>query len=296
MGFIYWVASYPKSGNTWMRAFLTSLVTGGLKKDLKDLSAVVPRANSGQFYQPFLRQPIAQATTAQLALARPRAHRKLAAKVPNFQLLKTHSMVAVHGGTHTVTPDVTAGAIYMVRNPLDVAVSYSAYSNREMDRTIELMNTKGRELERPANGAYELMGSWRENVDSWTKPHPGIVVLRYEDLLADPAAGFRKVVKHLKMQASDEQIEQAIAESSFESLKAREQSGGFEERPDTTGTFFRSGRAGEWRDRLSEEQIAAIAIPNEATMRRLGYWLDEFDRLVAKRTADVGPVGQTGGM
>ena len=295
MGFIYWVASYPKSGNTWMRAFLTSLVGGGLKNGLQELGEVIPPAGSGVFYQPVLKKPIAQATNTELALARPRVHRRLAKETQNFLLLKTHAMVAVHRGTHTVTPDVTAGAIYIVRNPLDVVISASEYRNRGIDRTIELLNTSGRELERPVHGISEPSGSWKENVESWTKPHPRVAVVRYEDLLEDPTKVFSGVVKHLKMQASPEQIEKAIADSSFESLKAQEQSTGFQERPGTARAFFRSGRAGEWRERLSSEQVAAIAIPNEAPMRRFGYWLEEFDDLAGRRTASADLVGQTGG-
>lgn len=284
MGFIYWIASYPKSGNTWTRAFLTSLITGGLAGRLDSLQEVIPDENSGRFYQRFLRKPVSEASNAELAAVRPRAHRLMAKKAENFLLLKTHSMVASHLGTPTITPDVTAGAIYLLRNPLDVAVSYSDFRSRDIDQTIALLNRSARELDRPANGAYELCGSWRENVESWTKPHERIMTVRYEDLLADPGANFRRMVDFLKMEVDEEQLQRALDESSFDNLKAVEQQQGFVERPDTTPAFFRSGRSGEWRERLSEEQVAAIVVPNEAPMRRFGYWLDEFDAL-ANRAA-----------
>lgn len=285
MGFIYWIASYPKSGNTWTRAFLTSVITGGLGGKLNKLRQIIPDENSGRFYQPFLRKPITEATNAELALIRPKAHRLMAKEAQNFLLLKTHSMVAMHNGTPTITSDVTAGAIYLLRNPLDVAVSYSDFRQRDLDKTIALMNASGRELARPKFGAYEVSGSWQENVESWTRPHDRILTQRYEDLLADPGACFRRIVQFLKMDVTEERLASAINESSFETLKAAEQDAGFVERPQMTEAFFRSGRAGEWRERMTEGQVAAVVTPNEALMKRFGYWLGEFDDLVKRPAA-----------
>lgn len=280
MGFIYWIASYPKSGNTWTRAVLTSLITGGLKGQLDSLRQIIPDENSGPFYAPHLRKPIQEASNAELARVRPLAHRAMAKQTPNFLLLKTHSMVANHHGTATITPDVTAGAVYLLRNPLDVAVSYSDFRERDVDKTIALMNQSGRELDRPRLGAYEMAGSWSENVGSWTKPHDRVVITRYEDLLDAPEEHFGRIVRFLKMDVTDAQIAAAVEESSFENLKAVEERAGFAERPPQAKAFFRSGRAGEWRDRLSEAQVAKIVTANHELMKRFGYWLDEFGDLV----------------
>jgi hypothetical protein len=280
MGFIYWIASYPKSGNTWTRAVLTSLITGGIEGNLDRLQETIPDENAGRYYQPFLNKPIAAASNAELAQARPRAHRLMAKNTPNFLLLKTHSMVAIHHGTPTITFDVTAGAIYLLRNPLDVAVSYSDFREREIDKTISLMNQSRRELDRPKYGSYEISGSWSENVASWTKPHDRIVVVRYEELLADPKTHFGRIVRFLSMNATDEQIAKAVEDASFDNLRAAEQGAGFKERPKETKAFFRSGRSGEWRERLTEAQVAAVVTANQAQMKRFGYWQDEFDALV----------------
>jgi hypothetical protein len=287
MGFIYWIASYPKSGNTWTRAFLASLITGGLRGDLKKLSEIIPDENSGKYYTPFLGKPIGEASNEELGKVRPRAHRAMAARAQNFLMLKTHSMVAIHNGSHTITPAVTAGAIYLLRNPLDVAVSYSEFRERDIDLTIALMHHSGRELDRANGAAYEVVGSWRENVESWTKPHKSIVVVRYEDLLENPKSEFGRIVKFLKMDASDERIDRAIEDSAFDKLKAAEQQTGFVEYPTEGKSFFRSGRAGEWRERLTEEQVARIVRSNGALMKRFGYWLDEFDDLEKRTVAPV---------
>lgn len=264
MGFIYWIASYPRSGNSWARAFLTSLITDGARAESGKRPQIIPDENSGRFYKPFLQKPIEDTSDAELAMVRPQVHRLLAKKTQNFLLLKTHSLMGVHYGTPTVTFDVTAGAIYLVRNPLEVALSYSKVQQRGVDRAIVAMNRPGRISVRRANRAYEITGSWSENVESWTKPHDRILVLRYEDMLANPAAEFRRIVQLLKMDVSEEQLTRVLED-----------------------TQSMSGSTGRWREALTEEQVAAVTTVNQGLMKRFGYWLDEFDDL-APRSARVG--------
>jgi hypothetical protein len=259
LGFIYWVASYPKSGNSWARAFLTSLITDGARTKSGKRPEIIPDENFGRFYKPFLQKPIEEVSNTELALLRPRVHRLLANKTQNFLLLKTHSRLGLHNGTPTITLDVTAGAIYLVRNPLDVAVVYSENRERGVDGTIAVMNESERQATRLKDRAYEIVGSWSEHVTSWTKPHDRILVLRHEDMLADPAAEFRRIVQFLKMDVSDGQLARALADTQSD-----------------------AGSAGKWRDALSEEQVAMVVRNNEPVMKRFGYWLDEFDELMRR--------------
>ena len=190
-------------------------------------------------------------------------------------------------GTPTITAEVTAGAIYIVRNPLDLAISLSEFKNRSVDEMIEVLNEKGRVLERPARGSYELSGSWSEHVESWThRPHARLLTLRYEDMLDEPAQAFASVVSFLKMQANEEAVGRGIEQTSFSALKAVEETLCFNERPKDTKAFFRSGQQGQWRDVLTDRQIARIASANERQMRRFRYWEPEFDDLVSRVRAE----------
>lgn len=265
MGFIYWIASYPKSGNTWTRAFLSALITGRPSNP----DRFIPDERDGTFYQPHLTKPIEEANTAELAYVRPKAHRLAAGNAPNFLLLKTHAMMAIHNGTSTITPDVTAGVIYVLRNPLDVAVSYAGATRRGLDETIALMNTTDRVPARKKSASYEPCGSWQQNVVSWTKPHDRKIVARYEDIAADPFKEFSRMAAFLRMDTTREQVQLAVDQSSGDDK-------------------YRSGYVGQWRDKLSDEQVAAVARPNEALMKRFGYWLDEFDELVDSPAASSG--------
>jgi hypothetical protein len=279
LGHIYWIASYPKSGNTWMRSFLARLVLGE-EGSINQLWSFAPDENYGSFYQPLLSRPIAETSIAEQAEARPLAQARLASGVTGFQFLKTHAMHVRHAGTPTIHPGVTAGAIYLVRNPLDVAVSYSAFFARDLDKTISLINQPGMLMPRNRKHAYVPCGSWSENVVSWTRnPHDRLLVLRYEDLLADPTAEFGRVGEFLQIRPESETLEAAIAAASFASLQQAEVGDGFIERPAVTEKFFRRGEANQWRTELSERQVAAIVRPNRAAMTAMGYWEADFDQL-----------------
>lgn len=289
MGNIYWIASYPKSGNTWMRAFLTALVTGAESDDLNLLQQVAPDENYGRYFQPFMVTPIEKASLAEMAAARPRAHRAMAAAADNFLFLKTHSLLGVHLGTPTITTEVTAGAIYIIRNPLDVAISYAAFRNRPIDEAIGLLNQSGRVLPRPTFGSYEIAGSWAEHVETWTrKPHDRLLTLRYEDMLDEPEKSFRRVVSFLRMKVDEELMDKALKHTSFKSLQEAEEKGSFLERPKGTKQFFRSGKHGQWRDTLTEEQVARIVRACAVPMKRFGYWEPQFDGLLEATRSQVG--------
>jgi hypothetical protein len=98
-----------------------------------------------------------------------------------------------------------------------------------------------------------------------------LLTLRYEDISADPRAAFHDVVRFLGEDPAPERLEQAIAFSSFESLRAQECERGFRERPPALAAFFRSGRSGGWRDVLTPAQAARIERDHGREMARFAY-------------------------
>jgi len=167
---------------------------------------------------------------------------------------------------------VSAGAIYIVRNPLDVAISFAAFSGTTIDEVIQSMATPGWGVRTTQTHVRVVTGSWSENVGSWSaRPHPAILVVRYEDLVADPIRYFGSVARHLLMTPKEDQLARAVELTGFERLRQKESVSGFVERPDTTNQFFRTGKAGQWREVLQEEQVAQIVADHKPLMRRFGY-------------------------
>jgi hypothetical protein len=176
-------------------------------------------------------------------------------------------------GHSTINFSVTAGAIYLVRNPLDVAISYAHHSGKALDFTIEQMGRKDVETSGTDKGVYEVYGSWSQHVHSWTRmPHRALYVMRYEDMLADPAKAFGALARHLLLNPTSAQLEKAIERSSFEKLQAQEKEKGFRERPEGADqSFFREGRAGQWKEVLTQAQIDRIVRDHGEQMQRFGY-------------------------
>ena len=275
---IIWVASYPRSGNTWMRAFINAL--HNVMKDAESADVDINHfeeasafENTAALYPRFLGKPAFKATAAEIARVRPLVQAALVESAGRPIFMKTHNARGLDHGYPLVNMQVTAGAIYLVRNPLDVAISYAHLSNQPIDTIIETMATSGWGIDTTETKVRTVSGSWSEHVATWTDiAHPTVLVVRYEDMVEKPERTFARIARHLLLKPGKEQLRQAIEMTSFERLQAKEAAAGFNERPDTSvDPFFREGRVGQWRDRLTEEQIARIVSAHRKAMRRFDY-------------------------
>jgi hypothetical protein len=273
MGYIYWIASYPKSGNTWIRSFLHNLVTYPEPASINDLQAFAPDEANAVAYDRFLTISGPERTLGDYAAVRPQVQAAIAALAPSFVFVKTHHRLGIHLGTPTINMAVTAGAIYAVRNPLDVVVSYSEFLQTGIDVAISTMQEPGFMFAGSTNGPYQACGSWNEHVGSWTvRPHDRIHVVRYEDMLEAPFEAFSGIARFLHANASDDQIAAAISGSSFSELQAEEDRVGFRERPNITRKFFRAGQKDQWKTQLSPDQVRRVLQANGPLMQRFGYF------------------------
>jgi len=264
MGHIFWIASYPHSGNRRMRSFLYALVNQGIDNPL-GLDLFAPDEASAEFYEPLLGRPPTEATIRQLGEIRPRVHTAVANLIPGFIFVKTNSLLADHAGSPTVTAEVTAGAIYLVRNPLDIVVSMMGKEGLSAADAVAQLNERGRIIPQYAARSYVLLSSWSEHVQSWAgKKNPRVAVVRLEDLAADPASAFGKVVEFLNMDARKSAVEKAVRES-------------------RVGAGGREGNATQrsigWRSVLREAEVSTVVRANRRGMQNFGYWLPEFDLL-----------------
>jgi hypothetical protein len=273
VGGIVWLASYPKSGNTWLRHFLHGLLRPGEgAHDINDMHGLTAYETAARWFRPLAGRPLDECDPAEIARLRPRAQEALAAAADGLVFAKTHSALVRDGGEPTINARVTAGALYIVRNPLDVAASFAHHLGAGLDDAIRCMASPGFTARASAHFAHEVYGSWSENVASWTaKPHRALHVMRYEDMLAAPRQAFRALADHLLLTPTDAALDAAIERSSFARLKEQEERAGFAEKPAAAASFFREGKAGGWREALSAPQIRAIVGAHREQMARFGY-------------------------
>jgi hypothetical protein len=267
MGKIVWLASYPKSGNTWVRAFLHNYITqpetAHSINRLTDFSVAECAA-------PFFREPDETLTVEQVQALRPRVHEELTKLHPDLVFVKTHNAnLAVHG-IPLCTPEHTAGAVYIVRDPRDVALSFAAFAQKSVDEIIEIMASPAAANASDELQVFEMLSSWSEHVRSWVGA-PRRLLTRYEDLAAEPERYFARIIRFVGTGEVDQQrLARAIEFSSFKNLSAQESAEGYKA-GGKSGKFFRQGKAGQWRERLTPAQAERITAAHGEVMQKLGY-------------------------
>lgn len=280
---VIWLASYPKSGNTWLRAFLaTYFANPDEPLPINELYKFCYGDGFLYFYELVSGRKGENLTETDIRRLRPMVHKYFGSHPNETKFAKTHNLIGDEGGVPLITPEATAGAIYVLRNPLDVVISLAHHYDVSLDRGVEIMCEKDRVLYGdPAKQVPDFVGNWGQHVESWVDA-PGLAphVMRYEDMLNKPGPTFRKLVKFLGLPIETKRLQKAVKFTSFESLSRQEKIQGFNEaRPDGTTRFFRKGQSGQWREQLSEEQVAALIDTNGRAMQRFGY-LDKSGRPV----------------
>jgi Sulfotransferase domain len=268
---IFWIASYPRSGDMWVRVFLQNLVPimSGVDKeqDLNALETFSPWDNARRYYAKYLGPEPAGNELQKIAPIRQLMQRDLANRSSGLEFVKTHGPLGHFYGYSSIDFSITAGALYLVRNPLDVAISLAHVLDGKIDHIINFMSNPHAYAAGDATRIPEFFGSWSHNVASWTSK-PNAFVMRYEDMLDNPELWLSVLSRHIFDPAPPpEQIRKAIDRSSFDKLNP--QGFGFQQEP--VDAIFREGRAGQWKDALTPQQIDRITSDHREQMARFGY-------------------------
>ena len=270
---ITWIASYPKSGNTWVRAIVECIVHPERALDINALGRTAPSfARLTEKY--VARNGIRVPASAPGEVRRwwTPVQREICETADGEIFLKTHNVAARFDSGPFPDPDSSARAIYILRDPRDVALSYAHHYRYTLGLAVTALCTStafNQKQEQP--GLTELLMSWGEHVQGWTSLRAvPLLVLRYEDLLADPAAGVRQIAAFLDRPLAADQVAAIVAATSFQELRGQEKSRGFNEAVRSEG-FFRTGTADQWRDVADQSVFQPLIDKNAPMMRRHGY-------------------------
>jgi hypothetical protein len=275
---LVWLASYPKSGNTWFRAFLSALLHGSGNIDLNGLKTD-GIFSSREIFDTVTDLDSRDLSDEEVKELLPDVYRSLSDELDNIAYLKVHDAYTFNRkGLPIVPPEATRCAIYIIRNPLDIVASFANHMGSTLDKAIALMNNDQGMLARQKNNLNtnsqlsQLVLSWSGHVQSWTGnlPFP-VMVIRYEDMLAEPLKTFQAAVEFIGIKTTTAEINEAIKATSFTTLQQQEQEKGFKEKTAKAKQFFRSGSAGNWKHELTSQQAASVIEHHTAMMQRYNY-------------------------
>lgn len=267
---IFWIASYPKSGNTWVRCLIASLQSGGAPVRLGGLGDAAPNSAARAWLEACIEVDSADMLASELNAMRAQAHREEGAR--RLRFLKVHDRY----DPQLFPADVTLGAVHIVRDPRDVAPSWADHMGVDVDTAIARMADDALVMSRSAYSfrpqVPQRFGSWSGHARSWLDDAPGPrLLLRYEALLADPLGEATRLARFLGLPTDAGCVARAVDACDFEALRAIEEREGFAERQKGQQRFFRQGRSGAWRGVLRPEQAGRIVADHGVMMRRLGY-------------------------
>ena len=281
----YWyLASYPKSGNTWCRVFITELQRLAAETEPQELNLnrdieTGAIASSRHWLDDQLGVNSCDLSFAELDPLRGRAGESawLFAEGERFHKVHDAFKSPDSRGRPVVGTAGCRGVVYILRHPEDVVVSLSHFFSWPLEKCVDyLLDPTAALVPGERHGGHQVrqhMGRWNQHVRSWAdQSELPVLVMRYEDMLAKGAETFMALAKFLDLPAEPDLVEQALANTSIDKLKKLEaQVGGFGEKPEGCERFFRSGRTGEGAEQLSIEQRKRLAKDLGEVMQRFDY-------------------------
>ena len=276
---IIWIASYPKSGNTWIRSIISNILFSNdyvfdfellkniIEFDLPKNYNFLLKKNNQDFYQLNKIEVISKYWIEAQKNYNLKKEKKF---------FKTHSANIGYLGNPYTSKDLTKGVIYLIRDPRDVVISYSKHLNKKIDEVIFLMEQTNA-ITYTAKGNYPvLLSRWDHHIKSWANLKVPKIVIKYENLLENTHDVIKQLIMFLNnrldydLKINETNLQKIIKNTSFNNLKSQETCHGFPEATNNS-PFFRLGEKNQWQNNLSIKQQQRVYKLFKDTMDYFGY-------------------------
>ena len=284
---IIWIASYPKSGNTWIGSFIISLLYSKNNKFHLNNLERIEQYPSRKYFRHYTEDYFNLHEIKKFWISS-QDKINLQKKITFF---KTHNSLCNLDNYYFTNFKNSLGAIYIVRDPRNVITSVkNHYSYRSYDEAKEFLfdenailgisDSKSKKKYFNDNEIITPLSSWKTHYNSWKLFNKNFILIKYEELIENTFFEFKRLCNYLenilKIKISNTQIKKAIDNCSFYSLKNMEEKEGFAESTFNKGTgirnkFFNLGPKNDWRQILDEKIIEQIEKKFKSEMSELKY-------------------------
>ena len=256
------MASYPKSGNTWIRAIAYSAIFGQM--NIHELGTMIPNF---AFFASQLNDRSVD-TPGQIRHLWESAQKQLCESGGTNKFCSKRTMLPANMMWVNFHPQNIPKKRYMWSRSKNVAISYSSHFGHNLDIAIEKLLDESNTNFRPNDlSRGEFLSSWENHVRSWQKVPFPVLQIRYEDLIATPVEYIEKIVTFLDIEPA-KKIEDIACMTNFEKLAEQEKTEGFAEAGESV--FFRQGSVSQWRQ-YDKHKFESLVAKFEPTMKSLGY-------------------------
>ncbi len=284
---IIWLASYPKSGNTWLRFLIMSLILKDKEEiNLDQLSGIKQFPSSHQYNKLNVNE-INYSNLNDISNYWIETQ-KIINSDKSIKFFKTHNALCKINNNIFTDLNNTLGVIYIVRDPRNVVSSINNHYHHidlEFSKNFIFDEKKGimKKSKVDINNDYalpQIIGSWKTHYNSWKNMKKNYLLIKYENLIINPKKEFKKVTDYLEelmgLNFSEKLIDKAIKLSSFDRLQSLEEKKGFSESVVDPNSgirkkFFNLGPKNNWREKLNKKISNEIEKKFENEMIELGY-------------------------
>lgn len=279
---IIWLASYPKSGNTWVRSIISSILFSDDGK-IKDFNLLenIDQYPTKKYFKGLVKN-FGDGVEIQKNWINSQIRINKDKKVKFF---KTHHLYCKYGDNSFTDANNTLGVIHIVRDPRDLINSLKHHwslsdSQESMNKLLDVQNATGLKMEDDKNYSFPVMiSSWNNHYNSWKKIKKNYLLIKYEDLIDNPKLQIEVIVKYLQkftnFEINDKKIQNIVKTTTFDNFKNLEKKGLFKEsnlnQSGERKTFFNQGPNNNWKKSLDQEIVRKIEEKFFDEMNELNY-------------------------
>ena len=282
---IIWLASYPKSGNTWVRSFLNSLLFNkNNEADLSEINKIDQYPKRSHFIN-----LVNEIDNLEKLSSNWIESQKILNKDNKIKFLKTHHALCKYQNSFFTNGEVSLGTVHIIRDPRNVISSILYhFSKKNYSEAKEFLFDENKALGKKFNledpnanrNIFTVISSWKNHYNSWKQFKKNYLLIKYEDLILDPHKEFNKLAEYLSkllnLEFDASIVNLAVKSNSFENLKKLEKENGFVEAINDKETgkkkqFFNLGPENDWKKLLDTKLRQDIEKEFETEMRELGY-------------------------